>query len=140
MHVYLKRFIEMDSGTYGVLIVDGSPICLSLEDVWLDNQRNISCIPEGVYDVVRYQSKKFGETWLVKRVPDRDGILFHVGNYAGRKGHPDGDTTGCILYGSSFLLEAGKAIGVGRSRDAETAFNKRLEHYDSFTLVIESHL
>ena len=73
---------------------DGDVIfdCNTLMLGWKDNQRRVSHIPEGVYDVVRHQSPKFGDCYLVKDVPNRSHILFHKGNY-------HRDTLGCILVG-----------------------------------------
>lgn len=56
------------------------------------NERRKSCIPEGVYPVVRHNSPKFGKCFWVKDVPGRDGILIHPGNYHWH-------TLGCILVG-----------------------------------------
>lgn len=137
MHVHLHRISDIETGTYGILLLNNAPLCLTLEDCWLDNQPYISCIPAGTYDCVRYKSSKFGRVWLVKNVPERTGILFHEGNYAGTKGERDGNTTGCILFGSTLLFDyEGRTVGVGRSLDAERLFNKQLLHYDAFTLVI----
>ena len=66
--------------------------CASLQLGWKNNQRRISHIPEGVYDVVRHQSPKFGDCFLIKDVKDRDHVLFHTGNFYR-------DTLGCILVG-----------------------------------------
>lgn len=82
----------------GVLLVDGSPRLLTLEPPNLNNQSNISCIPMGSYPCKRVFNKKLASGYVVKEtfqlmdVPDRDGILFHVGNYIE-------DTHGCILIG-----------------------------------------
>ena len=37
--------------TIGKLYINGESFCDTLENPWLDNQRNISCIPEGQYKV-----------------------------------------------------------------------------------------
>ena len=73
---------------------DGDAIfyCNTLMLGWKDNKRRISHIPEGVYEVVRHQSPKFGDCYLVKDVPNRSHILFHQGNFYR-------DTLGCILVG-----------------------------------------
>jgi len=74
--------------------------CKNLELPWLDNQRNISCIPEGIYDCVKYSDSKHPNCFLVKNVPDRDGILIHLLNFvAGQKI----DTLGCLGPGLDFV-------------------------------------
>ena len=40
-----------DKSTIGNLYINGERFCDTLENPWLDNQRNISCIPEGSYKV-----------------------------------------------------------------------------------------
>ena len=71
-------------------------MCDTLENPWKDNQRNISCIPEGEYKVrlrlARESATRDYLHLLVQDVPDRDWILFHRGNSAK-------DTSGCILVG-----------------------------------------
>ena len=80
----------------GELFINGELICDTLENPWQDNQRNISCIPEGEYPVrIRLPRESATRDYmhlLVKDVPNRDYILFHIGNSAK-------DTRGCILVG-----------------------------------------
>lgn len=70
----------------------------------LDNQRRISCIPEGKYIFTKEIHAKFGKVLRLKDVPERSGVLVHKGNYSGslnpRTSNPD--TLGCILTGSGF--------------------------------------
>ena len=64
--------------------------CFTIELDWKNNQRNISCIPKGIYTVNEHTSKKFKETIIVNNVPNRSGILIH-------KGNSYKDIQGCIL-------------------------------------------
>lgn len=73
--------------------------CKCLELPNNGNQKNYSCIPEGVYDVEKYHSPGKGECFWVKDVPGRDSILIHKGNFAAGK---KVDTQGCILPGAFF--------------------------------------
>ena len=83
--------------TIGRLFINGESFCDTLENPWLDNQRNISCIPQGQYKVrLRYPRESATRDYLhllVQDVPNRDWILFHIGNTAK-------DTSGCILVGN----------------------------------------
>lgn len=88
----LQRVYSNDHYTYGVLSPHRTPMFVTLELPWRGNQRKRSRIPDGSYDCEAINHKKFGQTIWVKDVPGRDGILFHVGNYAK-------DTEGCILVG-----------------------------------------
>jgi hypothetical protein len=64
----------------------------TLELPWKDNERKVSCIPIGKYDVVKRKSPKYGNHFHVQDVPNRDMILIHSGNYIS-------DILGCILPG-----------------------------------------
>ena len=71
-------------------------MCDTLENPYINNERNISCIPEGQYKVRLRKASESGSRdylhLLVEDVPKRDWILFHRGNTAK-------DTSGCILVG-----------------------------------------
>lgn len=87
----------------GGMVIDGKPY-YTLEPRWKDNQRNISCIPPGEYEVEfmpRSWSGKYRNCFHVKDVPGRSQILIHAGNV------PD-HTRGCILIGKRHGWLAGK--------------------------------
>jgi hypothetical protein len=68
--------------TLGELVI-GNFKCKTLELAWRDNANKISCIPEGVYQVVPRHSAKYGRHLHITNVPNRSLCLFHWGNYAG---------------------------------------------------------
>jgi hypothetical protein len=71
---------------------------VTLELPWKDNERNISCIPEGEYLVKKMpptKKRKYQYFW-VQEVPGRDSILWHPGNYTRQ-------ILGCILPGESLI-------------------------------------
>ena len=82
--------------TIGELFLNGELMCDTLENPYINNERNISCIPEGEYKVRLRTAKESASRHylhlLVQDVPNRDWILFHRGNSAK-------DTSGCILVG-----------------------------------------
>ena len=96
INLLLIRDTFSKKSTIGELFINGERICDTLENPWVDNQRNISCIPEGVYPVrLRLPRESASRDYLhllVQEVPNRDWILFHRGNTAK-------DTSGCILVG-----------------------------------------
>ena len=96
INLLLIRNTFSKESTIGELFLNGEKICDTLENSWQDNQRNISCIPEGVYPVrLRLPRESATRDYihlLVKDVKDRDYILIHIGNTAK-------DTSGCILVG-----------------------------------------
>ncbi len=95
MNVKLIRVALLPAVTFGVLLYNGVPFCVTLERPWKNNQKNISCIPVGTYLCTRIKSAKFGKTFLVTEVPGRSEILFHKGNI-------DDDTHGCIILGECY--------------------------------------
>ena len=96
INLLLIRDTFTEESTLGELFINGERICDTLENPWLDNQRNISCIPEGEYPVrIRLPRESATRDYmhlLVKDVKDRDYILFHIGNFPSQ-------TKGCILVG-----------------------------------------
>ena len=92
----LHRTQELTDRTLGILFVVSHNRLLNtfntLELPWRNNQRNISCIPTGEYDVTPRHSARFGNHLHVLDVPNRSFILFHVGNWPR-------NTEGCILPG-----------------------------------------
>lgn len=106
MILELKRIKSLSDRTYGVLFTNCYEIWATLELPWKDNQHDISCIPPGTYKIDLETHAKFGKCYRLAGVPDRAGILIHVGNYPS-------DTKGCIILGETFITK-----GVGNSRDA----------------------
>ena len=96
INLLLIRDTFSEISTIGDLFLNGERMCHTLENPWKDNQRNISCIPEGEYKVrlrlARESATRDYLHLLVQDVPDRKWVLVHRGNYAK-------DTRGCILVG-----------------------------------------
>jgi hypothetical protein len=96
INLLIIRDTFTEESTVGELFLNGERMCDTLENPWKDNQRNISCIPEGEYKVrIRLARESATRDYLhllVQDVPSRDWILFHRGNSAK-------DTSGCILVG-----------------------------------------
>jgi Family of unknown function (DUF5675) len=101
----------------------------TLEPIWLDNKKNISCIPEGEFNVMKYPSQRFGSTYLVS-VPDRSGILFHAGN-------TKEDTQGCILVGDYFEMHRQTGLYLKESKKAFKEFLESLKDVKTFTLLVK---
>ena len=96
INLLLIRDTFTEESTIGELFINGERICDTLENPWLDNQRTISCIPEGEYPV-RLRTARESATrdylhLLVQEVPNRDFILVHRGNFPSQ-------TKGCVLVG-----------------------------------------
>ena len=97
VNLLIIRDTFTEKSTIGRLFINGESFCDTLENPWIDNQRSISCIPKGNYKVrlrlARESATRDYLHLLVQDVPNRDWILFHIGNTAK-------DTSGCILVGN----------------------------------------
>ena len=129
IRVELTRDIQDDRASQGVLhIFDGDNVVLklyTLENPWLDNQRNISCIPAGEYLCRRVISPTYGETFEIMDVEGRTHILFHWGNWVK-------NTDGCVLLGQ----RDDEVPAVWNSKAAHTEFMEEFEGVDEFRLSI----
>jgi len=65
-------------------------VCNTIELPWLQNKRNVSCIPEGRYELKLRTTAKRGQHLLVVNVKGRDDILIHPANDAKK------ELLGCI--------------------------------------------
>lgn len=102
MKIEIVRLQEQEEKqTLGELYVvrDNSIVfkCATLELSWKDNQRRISCIPQGTYKA-RLRSAKDSPSRSydhihVENVPNRTWILIHSGNFHWH-------IQGCILVGN----------------------------------------
>jgi hypothetical protein len=108
----LIRTKQDDACTFGDLFAhDGERLCVTLEEPWRENQKDVSCIPIGTYPWFKRLSPKRGyEVIELKDVPDRSNVQIHIGNTLS-------DTEGCILVGSA------RGVGAGIS-GSKLAFKK----------------
>lgn len=105
--VTLKRKSSDVDGTFGKLFFNGEYVCRTGElpeqggDLNTPNEKGTDCIPKGVYQCEIRQSPKFGKTYWVKDVPNRQWILIHKGNFCGdiKRGRKS-DVEGCIILGT----------------------------------------
>ena len=110
MVLVLKR-TYFPKGTQGVLEWNGTLVCYTIELPWLNNQRRISCIPEGEYLLEQRFSPKFGWHLHLIHVPGRDLILIHPANDAKK------ELLGCIAPVS-------KHSGIGKGLLSRKAMGK----------------
>lgn len=93
--ILLTRFRSDENGTFGNLSDDtGNQYCYTVELPWCDNKTDVSCIPEGVYQVEAYQSPKHGDVWKIMGTAPRQNIEIHPANDIA-------DLLGCIGVGDS---------------------------------------
>lgn len=131
MELTLTRKIAANGAVIGVLTGLSKPI-YTLEDAWRDNKPNVSCVPEGTYQVKPHgwEEKtpfKYKQVWQLQRVPGRSAILIHAGN-------THQDTEGCILVGLGMQVTQLKSM-VSDSRLAVELLRKEIGERE-FTIVI----
>ena len=119
------------SGTNGTLSFNDKEICKTIELPWKENQRRISCIPEGIYKVRKRFSPKFKWHLEVMNVKNRDLILFHPANNALK------ELKGCIapvtkLSGPGLGLMSKKAF-----EKLKTLVYQALDNKESVELIVE---
>ena len=127
MKVELVRFYT-PTATWGNLVVNGKPICLTLERPWLGNKKDISCIPEGVYQCERIISPHNGSVYQLD-VEGRKYIQLHTANMVK-------ELKGCIAYGSTYSDMYGVEAVIG-STSAKERFYKEINDIKEFELIIK---
>jgi len=103
MKLLISRTYNNNFTLGSMFVLDGERLayhCKSIELPWLNNQRNVSCIPEGTYNVIKDYSVHRGNIFRLLWVRDRSGILVHPGNFVA--GYIK-DSEGCILPGNYFI-------------------------------------
>lgn len=101
----LTRDTVLTDCILGTIIADGL-VFYSMERPWLNNKQDVSCIPTGVY-TCKYKAKsnngKLSDIYEIQNVPNRGGVLIHVGNVVT-------DSHGCILLGLGRDIEHKKVV------------------------------
>lgn len=135
--VKIARDWQDDNQTLGKCTVydsDNKPLfsSLSLERGWRENQKNISCVPTGVYDLVLEYSNRFKkELWEIKDVPNRSETKFHSANFWYQ-------LNGCIALGRSLSdLNNDGYNDITSSKSTIKSFHKALESFKKVKLIIE---
>ena len=90
-------------GTNGDLLLNGEKICSTIELPWKQNKPQVSCIPEGEYELRKRYTSRFGRHFILMNVPNRSYILLHAANDALK------EIKGCIAP-VSLLTGEGKGI------------------------------
>lgn len=107
-------------GVFGELVYGNGNHCFTCERPWLNNEPNISCIPEGQYFLALRKYNRGGyDAVELKDVLGRSYILIHIGNTMD-------DSAGCILLGSNLGYVNGKWAVTG----SRVAFNKFMDWFN----------
>jgi hypothetical protein len=125
----LVRYPEYKGSTPGAFYYDKTLICYSLERPWLDNQRNISCIPLGIYPLEITMSGRFKKMLpLIHPVPGRSGIRIHAANHVR-------ELEGCIAPCRQLLIEDKEVTG-WYSQQAMSKVLGSIQQYKITTLEV----
>ena len=126
-------------GVHGTLTFPDGDTIETLERPWQDNERSVSCIPEGSYPlgyresplITRLHEGREGYThgWEVQEVDNRSHIMFHIGNYVK-------NSDGCILIGARKDFQ-GQTPVVWSSREAYNEFVSLMQDQNIDTLVVK---
>ena len=120
------------AGTNGKIQYQDRLMMYSIELPWKDNLAQVSCIPEGRYELVKRWSPKFNRHLQVMNVSQRENILIHPANDAMH------ELKGCIAP-VSLITGAGKGI---RSRVALEILTSlvfgALDQHDHVFITIKS--
>jgi len=99
------------NGTNGEILHNCNRVCSSIELPWVNNQHQVSCVPEGRYELKKRYSPKFDWHLQLINVPDRDLIMVHPANDAIK------ELKGCIAPVSILTAE-------GKGSDSRKALKK----------------
>lgn len=115
----LRRIVHNLAGTWGTMIYNRQPFCVTLELPWKNNARNVSCIPSGTYTAFRRLSgiRGRGVVFQLKGVPNRTAIQIHKGNFTS-------DILGCIILGEKFE-DIGSKRAIQQSKPAFKEFMRK---------------
>jgi len=107
-NLLLIRDTFTDKSVIGKLYCNSEFISHTLELAWRDNEKSVSCVPQGEYKCRVRLARESGSRdyvhLLVQDVPNRSYILFHRGNYPS-------DSRGCILSGTHRAQVSDKILG-----------------------------
>lgn len=87
--------------TLGMCVV-GPQSFFTIEQPWKDNAKGASCVPEGLYDLIPYESPKHGPTWYLH------STLLDVGG-------PEAGRSFCELHAANFARQLQGCIAFGLS-------------------------
>ena len=145
--LYLERQMARDTpGIPGVFYFcddngQKSEICHSVERPWVNNERSVSCVPEGEYELKRRTNgryyKIYSDRWAhicvfeLQDVPNRSAILIHAGRNTS-------DSRGCLLTAEKTIIKKGKLSTAGTSRTAYCKLYEATIAKDLHRIVIHS--
>jgi hypothetical protein len=137
MELVLER-AYFKEGTNGTLFCSQVFLCHTIELPWVNSKRNISCIPEGEYEIAPRFSKKFQHHLILKTVKGRSFILFHPANDALK------ELQGCIapvtylsgigrgLYSKDALQKVLSLVYQAKDRKEKIRLTIKSQNYENY--------
>ncbi len=120
-------------GTNGALFLNERFLSHTIELPWRNNQRNVSCIPEGIYEIRPRFSERFKNHLILKDVPRRSLILFHPANDALT------ELEGCIAP-VTYLNGIGKGVYSRRAMNQLLSLvHQANDRNENLSITIKSH-
>lgn len=132
--IVLNRTYHRDCTTGIVKFPDGTTFH-TMELPWRNNQRRVSCIPEGTYTLglrvsgVVQRTSGYTQGWEVQNVPNRTYIMWHPGNYP----H---DFEGCIGVGLGSVIYQNDKRMITSSQKAFKQFMETMKSHKDWVLVV----
>ena len=126
LKIVVNRILSNEHKTLSecTLLEHGIPIMefKGIELPWLNNKRNVSCIPENLYRAVAVRRASFPHKyaiWILD-VPQRSQIMIHTANYARQ-------LLGCLAPGRGFKdIDNDGIIDVYSSQDVMDELERRI--------------
>ena len=105
----------------------------SLERGWRNNERNVSCIPQGSYPIRLEWSNRFGANlWEIHNVPNRSECKFHAANFWSQ-------LNGCIALGLELKdINYDGLMDVTHSKVAMRRFHVAMGNAKDAVLIIKN--
>lgn len=134
--IKLHRHTQNTTQTLGSCVIKIDSLlmfaCVTLERGWLNNKRNVSCIPIGTYKIVLEYSNKFDMLlWEIKGVPNRSETKFHAANYFKQ-------LQGCIAPGRRLkFINSDNYLDVTNSKSTLKDFHLALKGHTVAQLIVE---
>jgi len=103
----------------------------SLERGWRNNEKGVSCIPAGTYNLKLEFSPRFKkDLWEIYGVPNRSECKFHASNYWRQ-------LNGCIALGNNRRdIDKDGYLDVTASRDAMKRVHKAMHGYTRAKVIV----
>ena len=146
IEVVRRKDLSSDHGEYGQMLIDGQVFCATCEQPWNDNRFGASCIPEGTYELLPYDSPAHGKTVVFhnpslkifgtpRMIPPgmsgRSLCEIHNANWPFQ-------LRGCVAVGRKLVQFPDQGLGVNSSVATFKDLRQRLGNRSGLSAVVRS--